>query len=100
MWWPGAPAGEAARGGPPPPAGAPAPGGESLPTLAGGSPELDAAALPEEVPQEPRAFRVLGAQPEVALVAMLGGLAIIFFGIIPQPLFELVRGAGGALGLM
>jgi NADH-quinone oxidoreductase subunit N len=100
MWMRAAPAGEAGRGGPPPPGGVPAPGGESLPTLAGGSPELDAAALPEEVPQEPRAFRVLGAQPEVALVAMLGGLAIIFFGIIPQPLFELVRGAGGALGLM
>ena len=44
-------------------------------------------------------MRVLGAQPEVALVALATGLATIFFGIVPQPLFELVHGAGAALGL-
>ena len=36
-------------------------------------------------------------QPEVVLVALLAGAATIFFGIIPEPLFDLVRHAGGAL---
>jgi NADH:ubiquinone oxidoreductase subunit 2 (subunit N) len=40
-----------------------------------------------------------GAQPEVILVAVLAGAATIFFGIIPQPLFDLVHQAGGVLGL-
>jgi hypothetical protein len=31
-------------------------------------------------------------------VALLAGVATIFFGIIPQPLFDLVHHAGGALG--
>ena len=57
-----------------------------LPAIAGGSPELD------ERPQRP--------QPEVALVAILAGAATLFFGIIPQPLFDLVHGVGGALGLL
>jgi hypothetical protein len=30
-------------------------------------------------------------------VALLAGAATIFFGIIPQPLFDLVHQAGGAL---
>ena len=60
-----------------------------LPVLAGGSPELDAdGAAPEAG----------GMQPEVALVAVLAGAATIFFGIIPQPLFDLVEHAGSALG--
>jgi hypothetical protein len=29
---------------------------------------------------------------------VLAGAATIFFGILPQPLFDLVHGAGGALG--
>jgi NADH-quinone oxidoreductase subunit N len=71
---------------------APAP----LPVLAGGSQELDArddedAAAPAE--------RTSRAQPEVALVAVLAGAATLFFGIVPQPLFDLVHGAGSALGL-
>jgi len=73
------------------PAGAPA--GGALPALAGGSPELDA---------EPRASAALArrtTQPEVLAVALLAGAATIFFGIIPQPLFDLVHGAGAALGL-
>jgi hypothetical protein len=36
----------------------------------------------------------------VLFVAVVAGAATLFFGIIPQPLFELVRGAGGALGLL
>jgi NADH-quinone oxidoreductase subunit N len=65
-------------------AGAPLPGGEALPALAGGSPELD----------EPSA----GPQLEVVLVGALAGAATLFFGIIPQPLFNLVHHAGSALG--
>jgi hypothetical protein len=37
-------------------------------------------------------------QPEVVFVAVLAGAVTIFFGIIPQPLFNLVAHAGGALG--
>ena len=92
MWMRSAPAGAGRRGGPPPPA-------EALPALAGGSPELDLAAQAAGVAPS-RAVRVLGAQPEVALVAIAAGLATIFFGIVPEPLFRLVRGAGGALGLL
>jgi NADH-quinone oxidoreductase subunit N len=65
---------------------APAP----LPALAGGSPDLD-----EDLP----ATSLEDAQPEVVLVAVLAGAATLFFGIIPQPLFNLVHGTGSALGL-
>ncbi len=41
-----------------------------------------------------------GLQPEVALVAIVAGAAILFFGILPQPLFNLVHGVGSALGLL
>ncbi len=60
-----------------------------LPALAGGSPELD------EDPED----STPGAQPEVVLVAVLAGAATLFFGILPSPLFNLVHGAGSALGL-
>jgi NADH-quinone oxidoreductase subunit N len=59
------------------------PGGQALPALAGGSPELD----------EPSAK----PQPEVAFVAILACFATLFFGIVPQPLFNLVHHAGSAL---
>ncbi|MGI8557289.1 MAG: NADH-quinone oxidoreductase subunit N [Solirubrobacteraceae bacterium] len=39
-----------------------------------------------------------GGHPEVVVVALLSGAGSIFFGIVPQPLFDLVRGAGSALG--
>jgi NADH-quinone oxidoreductase subunit N len=58
--------------------------GAPLPALAGGSPELDA-----EPPSK--------LQPEVAFVAILAGAATLFFGIVPQPLFNLVHHAGSAL---
>jgi NADH-quinone oxidoreductase subunit N len=87
--------------------GSPAPGAGALPALAGGSPELDpagselaqpiAAGTPGDSPSRPGGAR--GAQPEVLLVALLAGAGTIFFGVIPQPLFDLVHGAGGALGL-
>jgi NADH-quinone oxidoreductase subunit N len=60
-----------------------------LPALAGGSPEL-------EEPTQPAAAT---PQPEVVFVAVLAGAATIFFGIVPEPLFDLVRGAGSGLGL-
>ena len=68
---------------------APALSASALPALAGGSPELD-----EEL---------CGArdQPTAGgrFVAVLAGAATLFFGIIPSPLFNLVHGAGSALGL-
>jgi NADH-quinone oxidoreductase subunit N len=64
-----------------------------LPAIAGGSPELDLALSGE--PSDPPAS---GPQFEVAFVAVLAGAATIFFGIVPQPLFDLVHQAGSALG--
>ena len=66
------------------PGKAPSPSVKSaLPVMAGGSPEIDV---------------LEHAQPEVIFVAVLAGAATLFFGIIPQPLFDLVSHAGGALG--
>ena len=67
----------------------PAPAGGALPALAGGSPELDEAL---------DAGRRVVPQPEVLLVAVLAGAATIFFGIVPQPLFNLVHDAGARAG--
>ncbi len=99
MWMREAPAGQAQAGRTRPPLPPGAPAGGPLPALAGGSPELDA-----ETPTrsggsagDPAAGAVAGAQPEVILVAVLAGAATIFFGVIPQPLFELVHHAGSAL---
>jgi NADH-quinone oxidoreductase subunit N len=88
IWMRSAPAGEAGasgREGFEPPSG-----GEGLPALAGGSPELDEGALAAQPTTR-------GPQPEVLLVALVSGAAAIFFGIVPQPLFELVHHAGSAL---
>jgi NADH-quinone oxidoreductase subunit N len=74
----------------PTPSSAPGPAGGPLPALAGGSPELDEPARPSGT----------APQPEVVFVAVLAGAAILFFGIVPEPLFNLVRGAGSALGLL
>ena len=87
MWMRAAPAGESE---PATPLGsAPADGG--LPALAGGSPELDDQAIAMAQTTE-------RTQPEVLLVALIAGAATIFFGIVPQPLFDLVHHAGSALG--
>jgi NADH-quinone oxidoreductase subunit N len=68
----------------------PTSGGEGgLPVLAGGSSELDE--------QQPL---VRGPQAEVVLVAVVAGAATLVFGIVPQPLFDLVRHTGSALGLL
>jgi NADH-quinone oxidoreductase subunit N len=84
MWMRAAPGKQPETDGLPSPAIAPPPGGEALPALAGGSPELD----------QPRTK----LQPEVAFVAILASVATLFFGIVPQPLFDLVHHAGSALG--
>jgi NADH-quinone oxidoreductase subunit N len=75
------------------------PAGGPLPALAGGSPELDAQELqPNGVLAGDSTFAVdTGIQLEVALVAVLAGAATLFFGVIPQPLFELVHHAGTAI---
>ena len=74
------------------PARAPVPGAEGpggLPALAGGSSELDAEGF--ELARD--------SQPEIVLVALLAGIGTVVFGIVPQPLFDLVRHTGSALGL-
>ncbi len=101
MWMREAPAG-LGQAGAGPPTGAASPPGGALPALAGGSPELD----PGDELASAGAGAGAGAvqtptiQPEVLAVAVLAGAATIFFGIIPQPLFDLVHGAGAALGLL
>jgi NADH-quinone oxidoreductase subunit N len=97
MWMRESPASQEAQSrSPRPGAGSPAPG--ALPALAGGSPELDPASLAPgaAVGELPEALS--GLQLEVVLVAVLAGAAVLFFGIVPQPLFDLVHHAGSALG--
>jgi NADH-quinone oxidoreductase subunit N len=80
--------------------GSPRPSG-ALPSLAGGSPELDADLAGEGDSAAATAFVApSGAQPEVMLVALVAAAATIFFGVIPQPLFDLTHGIGRALGLL
>jgi NADH-quinone oxidoreductase subunit N len=83
MWMREAPASDGRTTAESSPAAGPAP----LPVLAGGSPELD-----EQAPT--------GVQGEVWLVAILAGAATLFFGVFPQPLFDLTRHVGSALGLL
>jgi NADH-quinone oxidoreductase subunit N len=79
-----------------------------LPALAGGSPELDELAAPAGGNDDLGGDDATGTasprgrlhEPEVTFVALLAGAATLFFGIIPQPLFDLVHGVGGALGLL
>ena len=62
------------------------------PVMAGGSSEADLAdPLPNPLPS-PRSAGI-----EVGAVAVACGAATVFFGIIPQPLFNLMHGVGGAL---
>jgi NADH-quinone oxidoreductase subunit N len=87
IWMRKAPESEAGFAASGAPAGIPSPG-EPLPALAGGSPELDEQSL----------GRTSHPEPEVLLIALLAGAATLFFGIVPQPLFDLVHHAGSALG--
>jgi NADH-quinone oxidoreductase subunit N len=106
MWMREAPegAGAGAPGSSSSPASGPLPSGVGLPALAGGSPELDAELGPDgptpagaSTQTEPLTPRSTRPQPEVVFVAVLAGAVTVFFGIIPQPLFNLVAHAGGAL---
>jgi NADH-quinone oxidoreductase subunit N len=71
---------------------------DTLPAIAGGSPELEPA-LGEPEATDGRERERAGRQGEVVLVALLAGGATLFFGVVPQPLFDLVRHAGRGLGL-
>ncbi|HEY2631931.1 MAG TPA: NADH-quinone oxidoreductase subunit N [Solirubrobacteraceae bacterium] len=85
------------------PAAAPMPATGAIPAIAGGSPELDDdpdSPAPSTVTATPPAVAGGPLQPELAFVAILAASATIFFGIVPQPLFNLVHGVGGALGLL
>jgi NADH-quinone oxidoreductase subunit N len=77
--------------------GAVATAGGPLPAIAGGSAEVEAGDwenTPGNGGTEPAK---VPAQREVMLVAVVAGAATIFFGIIPQPLFNLVEHAGNAI---
>jgi NADH-quinone oxidoreductase subunit N len=97
MWMREAPGAQAHPGAIPPATGAPGPAG-ALPALAGGSPELDTQA-PIEGDTGTRMARG-AAQHELVLVAVVAAGTTIFFGVIPQPLFDLVHGIGKTLGLL
>jgi NADH-quinone oxidoreductase subunit N len=81
-------------------AGLVTPGGH--PVMAGGSPEADEAAAPDEPARdaEPEAEVAVGrrlGQWEVTAVAVVCAAATVFFGIYPSPLFDVARDAGAAL---
>jgi NADH-quinone oxidoreductase subunit N len=91
----------------PTPPAVPPPG--AIPAIAGGSQELDTQGAGEEPEDSSLGARGEAAisvesktsrQPELAFVAVLAGAATILFGIVPQPLFNLVHGVGSALGLL
>ncbi|MDX6679931.1 MAG: hypothetical protein QOE31_3983, partial [Solirubrobacteraceae bacterium] len=54
------------------------------PVLAGGSDEATS----------------MSAQGEVVAVAVIFGVLTIVLGVVPSPLFDVVRDAGAALGLL
>ena len=105
MWMREAPTGRAQRVPPAPLGEGPTPAAGELPALAGGSPELDpppgppggAAAGAPGQPPEPLAPEM--RWPELGFVAVIAAAGTIFFGIIPQPLFNLVEGVGRGWGL-
>ena len=66
----------------PAPAPAPLPGSDR-PVLAGGSEDAQS----------------LRAQGETVAVAVVFGVLTLLLGIVPSPLFDVVRDAGAALGL-
>jgi NADH-quinone oxidoreductase subunit N len=69
-------------------------GGGARPAIAGGSAEADEASL--AVGLEPGATRRL-PQPEVVFVAVVCAAATFFFGIYPEPLFNIAKDAGAAV---
>jgi NADH-quinone oxidoreductase subunit N len=73
------------------------PGSARLAPIAGGSPEADVLGFsdPPGSSEGPRG----GPFIEVTLVAVVFGVASVFLGIFPSPLFNLAAHAGRALGL-
>ena len=65
------------------------PGGEAAPA---GAPAI-AGASPEADPIDPEA----GRRPYLVAPALLAAAAVVFFGVIPQPLVEFAERAGAAL---
>jgi NADH-quinone oxidoreductase subunit N len=89
----------------------PSPGGP-LPAIAGGSQELDAdpadadataadatATAADAADADAADAAATDLHWELALVAIVAGAATIMLGIVPGPLFDLVRGVGSGLGL-
>jgi NADH-quinone oxidoreductase subunit N len=62
--------------------------------IAGGSPEADAAPLSVAEESAASTDRV---HPELTLIALVFGAAIVFFGVIPGPLFTFAAHAGAAI---
>jgi NADH-quinone oxidoreductase subunit N len=79
----------------------PARGDAALAPIAGGSQEADQSpapvpgGLPDAPPPPPLTAPL--AQPELVFVAIVFAAAVIFFGIFPQPLFDLASHAGTAI---
>jgi NADH-quinone oxidoreductase subunit N len=75
--------------------------GGGLPAVAGGSAELDDERWEggSAAPTAGDTGTELVARPqlEIAIVAVAAGAGTLFFGIVPQPLFNLVHHAGSAL---
>ena len=74
----------------------------ALPALAGGSPELDEGAERRRSPRPAERDGAPGRPPTRGgpRRAIVAGAATLFFGIVPEPLFNLVHGVGSALGLL
>jgi NADH-quinone oxidoreductase subunit N len=68
--------------------------GAAQPLIAGGSAEADAESLASGRSPGELSSRVL--QPEVVFVAVFCAAATIFFGVYPEPLFNLAKDAGAA----
>jgi NADH-quinone oxidoreductase subunit N len=98
MWMREAPQGDERSAGAEPFPVSPPPGG-ALPAIAGGSPELDDDERSHVDPLSSGGERASAPQVEVVFVALLAGAATLFFGIVPQPLFDFVQHAGRGLGL-
>jgi NADH-quinone oxidoreductase subunit N len=82
-----------------------------LPAMAGGSPELDGpephapgpdAHAPGPAAHAPAGTRAQSGErrPELTAVAIIAGAGTLFFGIVPGPLFDLVKHVANGLGLL
>jgi NADH-quinone oxidoreductase subunit N len=73
----------------------------TAPNGGGGTPDpAPTGSAPSNAPEDTLIASDSRRQPELAFVAILAGAATIVFGIVPQPLFNLIHGVGSALGLL